>query len=212
MQDLEKLGTNRTEFMAICSQVVDVEAQDIVTQQESGCCSTSKNLAKKFVDTCWQPLPEWLKTTAKLAVLGGVNVSASAVAPFLVNARIIDDGMEFFVAHATGRAAAGLTEQHDCEYKVLGGGLVYGGCRALTAAAGLNTYTVATGALIYLIYSLFNDYADFIGIKDTFEQEFKNLPPAFDELLKIYLSKVRMHVEKKLAHADVEVNYGPELV
>ena len=140
----------------------------------SGCFSRVKNA----VSVCWSHCPRFAKDAIELAGLAAVDVamyfygdaSGNTVLPVLT-------------AYAIGQVGSEILDRHKYYLKILGYGAVFGLVELIKLSSGTELVTLSTSAIMALVQTTFDEYAKMTGRKNTFTEDFRDLPAQLQKMV-----------------------------
>jgi len=153
------------------AQNFDIEAGTVVSEENNGFFKRLKDACVGGIKNSWGKLSRVAKDATEVAVLAGINGGAMAYKSF-----VRDDQVPVLTSYATGQTAADLTERINYYWKVLASVLAIGGCEVTNYLTGADLSVFENSAIVYAIHGSFEQYAIATGRKNTFSEDFRNLP------------------------------------
>ena len=213
-------GMDRHYFPPIVSQrgtelsvpMLDIESQ--VARKEGHCRAIAACFAdcahsvKEAVKSCWYKLPRGGKDAVELAGLASVDVAMC----FYGNASE-NTYLPLLVSYAVGQASSEITDRHKYYAKVLASATVVGLIELLKMYSGFNLWTFTMSALMAVVHATFEEYAKMSGRKNTFSEDFRDLPADLQTMVVERIKRLAVQVRaiKRDKHDMPLVEVGPSM-
>lgn len=153
---------------------------------------------KTAVGNFWDHCPRVAKDSIELTGLAAVDVAMQFYGEASNNTVL-----PVLTAYAIGQVGSEILDRHKYYLKTLGYGAVVGLVELIKLWSGKELATLSTSAIMALVHTTFDEYAKMTGRKNTFTEDFRDLPARLQTMVIDRLKKLGKQVQAVMrgAHA-----------
>jgi hypothetical protein len=133
---------------------------------------------KSAVNTCWSHCPRFAKDAIELTGLAAVDV-----AMYFYGAASNNTVLPVLTAYAIGQVSSEILDRHKYYLKILGYGAAFGLVELIKLWSGTELVTLSTSAIMAVVHTTFDEYAKMTGRKNTFTEDFRELPAKLQKMV-----------------------------